>query len=602
MPGLKRAYVLIGVKKAKTLPELQAVWENVAEMREWAESQGAKARDVIAITDEETPVTADRIYQAISSLCDLGTIDQLVVYFSGHGVNSARSEFWLLSDAVENPNAAVNLSGSMDLARYGVIPHVVFISDACRTAASGIQAQSVIGQSIFPVKSSPTGARFIDVFYGTAIGDPSYEVEDIDEAVAGYRAVYTDALVFALKGHYADILKRSEDNKTDLVCPWPLHEFLKRHVAGSLYDLGIKDKYQTPDAIISSRDDAYLSALPVDRQKSTLESDGRSEEATEFADVLLKEMAFASDATQRVIDDARTVDIVSIHDDITRTTSPWPEGLEPIKAEKIRFADEVRETFKDFGPKTLPNQRGLKVRGAKVVDAVAAGVETKVSESGSVVEFSTRGPTIANVLVVVESGHGVVIPGLQGYFAGLTFDQEVMTDLSFVPDEASDRYHAYERRQKEIHGLRTVIAASSRRGRFRLGKGDEELARRMQLGKSVDPGLALYAAHAYREQGNERWLNEMAGFLRRDLKVDLFDVALLSSTPEKKFPHSEMRRLAPFAPLMSQSWPILQVRKHDPPARLRGIEQHTIKTSLWTVYTPEGVDLIRQSIQKGEIQ
>ena len=43
-----------------------------------------------------------------------------------------------------------NILFSAELARWGRIPYVVFFSDACRTAAQGIQAQGGTGIDIFP--------------------------------------------------------------------------------------------------------------------------------------------------------------------------------------------------------------------------------------------------------------------------------------------------------------------------------------------------------------------------------------------------------------------------------------------------------------------
>ena len=37
---------------------------------------------------------------------DLTTVEQLVVYFAGHGVNLSLTEYWLLSGVPEDSNAA----------------------------------------------------------------------------------------------------------------------------------------------------------------------------------------------------------------------------------------------------------------------------------------------------------------------------------------------------------------------------------------------------------------------------------------------------------------------------------------------------------------
>lgn len=86
---------------------------------------------------------------------ELTTVQQLIVYFSGHGVNMSRGELWLLTGAPDDPNAAVNIARSVELARTCGIRHVAMVSDACRTAAEGIQAQSVRGPRSSPTSSMP---------------------------------------------------------------------------------------------------------------------------------------------------------------------------------------------------------------------------------------------------------------------------------------------------------------------------------------------------------------------------------------------------------------------------------------------------------------
>jgi len=118
----------------------------------WAVAQGMNPNEqAILVTDGGgAKVRAEQIQDAIEKVIAGAGVDQLIVYFAGHGINVNRSEHWLLSDAPGRANAAVNVSGSVELARYCGIQHVVMISDVCRVAPEGIQAQRVWGQDIFP--------------------------------------------------------------------------------------------------------------------------------------------------------------------------------------------------------------------------------------------------------------------------------------------------------------------------------------------------------------------------------------------------------------------------------------------------------------------
>ena len=194
---MMRALVAIGVQRAGAMPTLQAAWEGAHAMRDWAVEQGFDASHIETITDEQSKVTPQRIKDAIKPLVELGTVEQLIVYFAGHGMNLLRNEYWLLSDAPEDPDAVVNVSASTELARRSTIPHVVILSDACRTAASGIQMQGVNGSLIFPNKNISGPEKAVDLFFATALGDPSFEIKDPADAAGRYKAMYTEALVEA---------------------------------------------------------------------------------------------------------------------------------------------------------------------------------------------------------------------------------------------------------------------------------------------------------------------------------------------------------------------------------------------------------------------
>jgi hypothetical protein len=129
-------------------------------------------------------VIARDIKQAIKAIIEPGNIEQLLIYFAGHGVNLGYSEYWLLSEAPDDTQEAVNVRGSEILARYAGIPHVVFISDACRTAAQGIQAQGVTGSEIFPNQGAGDVSQAVDQFFACTLGNPAAEVRDPNTTTA----------------------------------------------------------------------------------------------------------------------------------------------------------------------------------------------------------------------------------------------------------------------------------------------------------------------------------------------------------------------------------------------------------------------------------
>src|SRR6185369_9246736 len=109
-----RAGVFIGVDKTGNLTKLRDAASGAQRMHQWALSQGIPdATHAKLITDSGgTKVTSDMVYDAIKELIDGPGVDQLIVYFAGHGVNINRGEHWLLTDAPVKTSAAVNVSGS----------------------------------------------------------------------------------------------------------------------------------------------------------------------------------------------------------------------------------------------------------------------------------------------------------------------------------------------------------------------------------------------------------------------------------------------------------------------------------------------------------
>src|SRR6185295_15169167 len=128
----RRAAVVIGVDKAGHLPVLQGAASGAKTFGDWLRGEGF---EVLSFLDDIQPVKVGDVFNAVNDLVRRGTLDQLVVYFSGHGFVSQYAEYWVLSGAPENPNEAVSLVESVILARDSAIANVVFISDACRSTS-----------------------------------------------------------------------------------------------------------------------------------------------------------------------------------------------------------------------------------------------------------------------------------------------------------------------------------------------------------------------------------------------------------------------------------------------------------------------------------
>lgn len=586
---MSRAGVFIGVDRTGHLQELTDASAGARRMFDWAVSQGMAAnQQARLITDEGgQKVTPDRIADAIAELLKLG-LDQLIVYFAGHGVNISRTEHWLLSDAPSKPYAAVNVTGSVELARYCGARHVAIFSDACRVAPQGIQAQGVRGVEVFP--NEPTGERSrpVDVFYACLLGKTAAEIPDAALAAGHYKALYTTVLLEALGGKLADVLERDAqaEDGSRIVRPTRLEAYLEAELPRRIRDGGLLGKVnQSPDAVLIASDLTWISRVPA--------PDDAAPPATRSASLPVPDPLRA--ATRRIVRSAAQGDTVMMRAAIDGARSAATRNI-------VDAADQV---LAPFGPDHMETECGIKVRGASVVAAECAFADAVIlgqrpGDAGSVVRVNMHGSKAASVLLRFDSGLCTVIPALQGYLAALTFNEGDLVDVAYEPSSNSHRVAEYAGRVDEIRLLRSVAAAASREGRFRLDAADADgLARRMQLLKGVDPTLAIYAAYAYHDLQAVERLQLMYDFMRDDLQAALFDVALLA------------RRLldqtvglssgvVPFAPLLSQGWSLLRANRVTLPHGLDELHA-TLQDSLWSLYDDRGAGIISRALRTQEL-
>ncbi|MBK9465908.1 MAG: caspase family protein [Chitinophagaceae bacterium] len=110
---MNRAAVLIGVNRVRGLPALNDAVRGTHRMNDWVLSQGFAPAHVALITDEGGPVTVAAVQDAIERLLDpMAGVEQLLIYFAGHGLNINYGEFWLMNRGLERPTESVDVARS----------------------------------------------------------------------------------------------------------------------------------------------------------------------------------------------------------------------------------------------------------------------------------------------------------------------------------------------------------------------------------------------------------------------------------------------------------------------------------------------------------
>jgi hypothetical protein len=594
---LVRAVVLIGVSQTGNLQTLKAVHDGVHAMEKWALGQGIDRDMIKVLSDENGPVEVARVKQAIKELVDLTTVQQLIVYFSGHGVNISRGEFWLLSGAPEDSNAAVNVAGSVELARTCGIRHVVMVSDACRTAPEGIQAQSIRGSEIFPNVVDSGLERPVDVFFACGLGDPALEVKNPKKAAAGYRAVYTDALVEALEGR-RDVevkdpdtleparlieVEKQDGKRKGLVRPWPLSFYLRADVLERLIEADVKPGVaQTPVARINSRG-TWLAEVPAPKapKKAAVASD----------------FAFPADSAPKVHSTVIEIARTSLTNALTGDPAAPAPVLYPPEA---RLSRPMKRIYRPFGPRHFETQCGFKVRGAEFASATGVGERAEIVDEERHI-LSVRGiSTARSLLIEFAGGTGVVLPAIYGQVASITVEEGRVVNVTYEPVANSDLWMQVAGRSDQLRNLRSLMASSARLGVFRLKEEDSDLlAERMSVGDGVDLTMALYAAYAYHDRQAPDAIRRMQESISRSLHLRLFDLELLAGDLRGRDVASEAD-LFPFVPMLSQGWALLGAHRVGLPESLARLGDHRVE-SLWTLFDRQGVRLIRSALDDKEI-
>lgn len=614
---MERAVVSIGVKKTGGLPELQAAVQSAKDVADWAKIQQRIPEErVKLITDAAGAVGRDRIFEAIEEFTQLGFIEQLIVYFSGHGINSGRFEQWLLSRAPEDPNAAVNVKGSEFAARFCGLGHVVLISDACRTAADSIQAQSVSGGEIFP-NIPPTGPeRPVDQFFATLVGNPALEVRSVAESSSRFRAAYSTVFLDALKGAAPAIVEATPAGR--FVRPRPLKRHLSTAVPAFLAGLGLPGgTSQQPDARVESEDDAWVAQL-FDESAAGPESAGvpplgagvrrrrsRGGRAITGDEELPPPLLSGPDTSRGLVTEAR--------DHLAALLRPTAGAKRRSAASSPRSSDRrlldraIGSASSEFGPDHFETECGIKVRGTRVLDAHAHRnfATVRVGDGRDVVQVNLTGARPAvNTVVTVDDNSVVVVPAFRGYVTGLVFDEQgQLDDVSYEPSANTALGRAYADAAVEVRALRAAIAASSSLGVFRLDDEQDagELVQRMRSMKALDPALAVYAAYACHDRRMRAEIADMGRHLERDLHARVFDVAMLAfSMSARGAAGDNALPVYPFVPMLTQGWALLSPLGITLAGRLDSLRGH-LRTSLWTHFDPPAADLLLWTINKGEV-
>jgi hypothetical protein len=525
------------------------------------------------------------LVDAIKVFVDRG-LDQLVIYFAGHGFISSTSEFWLLSEGPDDGNEAISLKESKDLARRSGIPNVVFISDACRSRADSLSADGVHGSVLFPTRRLQ-GHVDVDLFLATRIGDSAWEVP-VRDSVPRFEGIYTACFLDAFKRPYPKMVLTVKGKP--VVPNRRLKDYLAREVPKKVQEaarrLKLPPQNQQPDAEVCSDEPTYI------------------------GHVLSSDRLVAPAATPTLSDVASTAIGTAIGGGTMRYRQ------ETIK--KVAASSGFDSAFEAIAqarnlPSLLSARTGFTVFGQRVESVtVRSGITTEITPStagkrpSALIAVDLRKRPAASVVLRFADGSGTVVAALDEYVGSVVVDEGRVMNVSYVPSQRSPKWLKYQDQAERLEQLRAAVAAAARLGVFRIEGPSEtrkktaaELTGRIRTLKGVDPTLGLYAAYAYDDSGLLDEVRSVREDMRRDLKTDLLDVAMLPGDLSGRTPGGGDGPY-PFCPMLSQGWALLRVKDVRLHESVMATRDH-LRPSLWTTLDPDGMQIVEKALREGRV-
>jgi hypothetical protein len=578
-----RAAICIGVNRADGMTTLQAATKGARDVAAWATAQGCDV--TLLVDDDQQEVYSVQLFKAVQAVVEAGTYEQLLIYFSGHGILLAPgTEYWLLSGAPQNPNEAVNLLRSVEDARNAGIPHVIFFSDACRSAVPGAPLNGVVGGSIFPNRTIAPQSGEVDVFFATRPGDPAWEVPEA-EATQHYRGLFTDCLLKALHAPGISLVEKLPDSTLEqsIITSRRLKPYLEQQVPLAAAAVNIQ-LTQQPVVRVETASPKYFAVVPP-------------------APLGQEPPRYQHDFTYRYQGNRGKASRGLLIFPSTAQAGSLPATTQVPDPVAVAVAQEVGQLRGHPGQLHAGTTTGFTLIGAFVEMVVAPGWEvdypagSTLTPSGQFIRLVPQAgvgegsPPSGSMLLQFRSGTGTLLAILPGFIGVVLVAENRVLNVNYLPALATARYQVQAADAAEREKVKALAAVQARYGEFNpLAPLAVSLATWLHGPHGFDPTLGLYAAYGYSQRGQvaevirlQRWLAEDPALPR------LFDIELLTARYQQAaHPAAPDSSVVPFTPLLAQGWALLTpdnpyyLPLHE---RLRG---HLLP-ALWTTYTAEGV-------------
>jgi hypothetical protein len=584
---ITRAAVVIGVDQPSKLPPLDGAASGAVSVSDWLKAEGFEVK-LFTDEDQTKPVKAGDLFDAIDGLVNLGTLQQLVVYFAGHGCFVGTGEYWLLSQALHNPNEAVSISQCFDRARLCGIPNVVFISDACRSTSASLGIQELSGYVIFPTINNTKVFTYLDRFLATRVGAPAYEVKD---AAGKYSGIYTSCLLDAYSN--PDDSMTAEVGGIRVVPNKKLEKYLLSEVpkkAEISNALEYPDSQVTSDSYIGRAETTAVGPSPHHWRgcggcRGCRGCGGAGRPTIVSVPLTIKDLSDFE------------LNQVGLKFVRSAAAAGRPNSAFQLLARDTGFA-ATRDSIASAHAADISRfDTGISVFGTKLRRVIGSGIKAEIARAGD----GSRDPAIvpinpadwrqANVALEFDDGSGTIVAVLRHFVARVVVEKGAVVSVSYAPARAGGRRDAPasdDQRDK----LHAVVATSAKFGVFRIdgppdirNQNARQLTNAISVHQPFDPTLALYGAYAYADAGLYEQVRAVHEKMKLQFGISLFDIAMLASTSGEG---SAPVDVAPASPVLSAGWQFLAAKYRKLPEKLARVQSHVVP-ALWTTFDREGM-------------
>jgi len=485
------------------------------------------------------------------------------------------------------------LTNSIMDAKYCGIPHVVFISDACRSAPPpGLTRIS--GGSVF--RRSVSHPSTVDKFYGCSQDKSAFEIP------RERQAFFTSALLRVLKAPPHSIVEETEISRQRvLVIPSRLLKPIlesdvetKAHAWTPPFD-------QFPDIEAPSdlklRSEFFAVTGPPPGPATRAEFGGQPPTpAPPSADTA----TLVEKRAEQVFHQPGSA------------SQPEPEALREV-ARKSGFDGAAAAVMATRGREGFETHTGFTIIGAAVRRVLATGplqnseIYPPERQSATDIKIGVVGWDARPGTAVVEfqDGGGLVLGIMPGYVGTVAMEKGAVSAVMYAPAKHSVLYDSYSFLYQDIQNRRALAAAAASVAKLHyLAKAEgAALADYVRVTKGYDPALGILAGYAYYLADDEenvrsvhRWMSQTP--VTPDILAPVpFDVAMLA----RKLDFQTTPGIAGCCPMFSFGWSLLDRLSVEMPHRIREAGEYR-RPGTWVAFDQQGIRLVQEALERGEIR